>query len=155
MLNAGTFFLNLRGEVFDVNYFITGFKNPTTCFFSESKRETLNMKAIFVVIIMTTVLLSACSKNSSVLSAVDCTSAKSFASDVQPIFQTYCATNSSCHGSGSLNGPGTLNTYSQIYNARSTIRVAVANRSMPQNATLSTTQINGILCWIDNGASNN
>ena len=86
----------------------------------------------------------------------DCSGpAKSFVTDVSPVFQTSCAINSGCHATGSGNGPGPLLSYSQIFNARADIRSAVASGHMPLNATLTTTQINAILCWIDNGAPNN
>jgi hypothetical protein len=81
--------------------------------------------------------------------------AKSFANDVNPIFQSTCATNSSCHGSGSINGPGELIGYSKIFNARSDIRSQVASGRMPLTGSLTTNEKNAILCWIDNGAPNN
>src|SRR5437867_8206444 len=101
------------------------------------------------------VLVFACSKNADTFSA-DCSgTAKSFSSDVDPIIQSSCATNSGCHGSGSNNGPGTLLTYADIYNARTAIRFAIVSGEMPQNGSLTTAQKNAIICWIDNGAQNN
>ena len=52
-------------------------------------------------------------------------------------------------------GPRPLLNYSQIFNARADIRPAVASGHMPLNATLTVTEKNAILCWIDNGAPNN
>ena len=100
------------------------------------------------------IFLIACGK-SAVDYTADCSTAKSYATDVSPLIQTYCATNSGCHASGSSNGPGALTTYAQVYNARSSIRTAVANGSMPQNSSLTSAQKNAIICWIDSGASNN
>lgn len=100
------------------------------------------------------VLLLACGKGSVDYTA-DCSTAKSYATDVSPVIQGTCAANSGCHASGSTNGPGALTTYSQVYNARVAIRAAVANGSMPQNGSLSNAQKNAIICWIDNGAANN
>jgi hypothetical protein len=57
---------------------------------------------------------------------VTCTGTKSFATDVK-----------------------------QIFNARAVIRSAVASGTMPKNSTLSATQKNAIICWIDNGATDN
>ena len=109
-------------------------------------------KSLIPVIIL--IFVFACSKNNN--NAADCsTTAKSFASDVTPIIQSSCATNSGCHASGSVNGPGALTTYSQIFNARSDIRAAVSSGAMPQNGSLSTAQKNSIICWIDAGAQNN
>jgi hypothetical protein len=114
------------------------------------------MKKIIVSLVLLTGLIVACSKsidNSS--SAIDCSgTAKSFTTDVNPIIQSYCAI-SGCHASGSTNGPGALTTYQQVFNNRSAIRTAVANGSMPQNSTLSTSQKTAIICWIDNGGTNN
>ena len=102
-------------------------------------------------------LIIACSKSSSnSTTTVDCSGvAKSYTTEVSPIIQSNCATNSGCHAAGSLNGPGELITYQEIFNARSNIRTAVATGVMPQGSSLSTTQRNAILCWIDSGAANN
>jgi len=106
------------------------------------------------------IIVVACSKggngtNGGMETTVDCSgAAKSFATDVNPIIQGTC-TNAGCHGTGSNNGPGPLLSFQQIFNARVAIRTAVANGSMPQNSSLSASQKNAILCWIDNGAANN
>src|SRR5205809_4404544 len=115
------------------------------------------MKKLIVSLVLLAILIIACSKsNDSSSSATDCSgTAKSFATDVNPIIQSFCATNSGCHASGSTNGPGALTIYAQVYNARSDIRKAVANGSMPQNGSLTNDQKNAILCWIDSGAPNN
>jgi hypothetical protein len=105
---------------------------------------------------MILIALTACSKNSNTIITTDCSgTSKSFATDVSPLLQTSCNVNAGCHGSGSTRGPGELITYNQVFNARTLIRSSVANGSMPQNSTLTTAQKNTILCWIDNGASNN
>jgi len=99
-------------------------------------------------------LINACSKKPEF--TADCSGpAKSFVTDVSPVFQTSCTINSGCHGTGSSNGPGLLLNYSQVFNARVDIRSAVASGHMPLNSTLTATQKNAILCWIDNGAPNN
>jgi hypothetical protein len=104
------------------------------------------------------VALFACSKSGGDAStnSIDCSGiTKSFSSDANPVIQSNCATNSGCHGSGSRNGPGELLNYSQIFAARSSIRSAVVSGLMPQNGTLSTSQKQAIVCWIDSGAPNN
>ena len=99
-------------------------------------------------------LINACAKKPGF--TADCSGpAKSFVTDVSPVFQTSCAINSGCHATGSGNGPGPLLNYSQIFNTRADIRSAVASGHMPLNATLTASQKNAILCWIDNGAPNN
>ena len=79
---------------------------------------------------------------------------KTFTADVNPIIQTFC-NQANCHASGSVNGPGPLTNYTQIFNARSVIRGAVASGLMPQNTTLTMAQKTAIVCWIGSGAPNN
>ena len=114
------------------------------------------MKKVIVSFLCITILLIACSKSNDTSAPVDCSgAAKTFSVDVSPVIQTYCASNSGCHAAGSSNGPGALTTYQQIYNARSSIRAAVANGSMPQNSSLTASQKSAIICWIDNGGTSN
>lgn len=117
-----------------------------------SKFRTL--KAFFVVA-ASVLFLYACKKNP-VINPVDCSGpAKSFVTDVNPVIQSSCATNSGCHATGSNNGPGPLLNYSQVFNARSDIRSSVASGHMPLNGTLTPTEKNDIICWVDNGGLNN
>jgi hypothetical protein len=88
--------------------------------------------------------------------SVNCTGvASSFAANVNPIIQSTCATDATCHGAGSVNGPGPLLTYTQISGAAVTIKNAVASGTMPKTGTLTTAQKNTIICWVNNGALNN
>ncbi|HMG90799.1 MAG TPA: hypothetical protein VK589_12095 [Chryseolinea sp.] len=100
--------------------------------------------------------LEACtSEESESPAAVDCSGVSlSFVDDVFPVIQASC-TRSGCHGSGSNNGPGELLTYSQISKAKSAIQSTVASGEMPKDSRLSTNEKSIILCWIENGASNN
>ena len=111
------------------------------------------MKKIVIILLVFVFIINACSKES-VDYTPDCTVTKTFAADAFPVIQAYCAT-SGCHASGSSNGPGALTTYTEIYNARSSVRAAVADGSMPQNGSLTNEQKDAILCWIDAGAANN
>lgn len=77
-----------------------------------------------------------------------------FAADVQPIINSLCATNSSCHASGSTNSGGAFTNYTQISGRKSNIRTAILSGIMPQSGTISQSQINSIICWIDNGGLN-
>jgi len=81
--------------------------------------------------------------------------ASAFAANVNPIIQTKCATDATCHGAGSANGPGPLLTYTQISSASVTIKTAVASGTMPKTGTLTTAEKNSIICWIEGGAPNN
>jgi hypothetical protein len=106
---------------------------------------------------ISSLLMLSCSKSQSTAApepvTIDCSgTAPTFSGDAKPVIQQVCIT---CHGRGSNNGPGELNTFDQVFNARGRIRAAVLSGLMPQNATLSTTQKKAIICWIDNGAINN
>ena len=126
------------------------------------KQKFRSSKKIGVVLLVTTILF-ACSKsvdptmkNNNENGSIDCSNvAKSFLTDVNPIIQSTCATGSSCHGTGSINGPCALVTYSAIANAHADIRSAILSGLMPKNGSLTTTQKNTIICWIDNGTLNN
>jgi hypothetical protein len=123
------------------------------------------MKKSILLFSVITLIIAACSKSGGGSTGggagggggvtLNCTPvAKSFAADVLPTFQSIC-TNTNCHNTGSTNGPGELSTYTQIFNARSLIRAAVASGFMPKNNTLTAAQKNAILCWVDAGAANN
>ena len=88
--------------------------------------------------------------------SVNCTGVpSSFAANVNQIIQASCATDATCHGAGSANGPGPLLTYNQIFAARFTIKTSVANGTMPKTGTLTTAQKTSIICWVDGGGLNN
>ena len=110
--------------------------------------------AIFIFV-LAILIINACSKNNSSDYTADCSTTKTFSADANPVIQSFCATNAGCHGTGSSHGPGPLTTYSQIYNNRSAIRTSILNGSMPQNGTLSNSQKNAVVCWIDADATNN
>lgn len=100
--------------------------------------------------------LQACKKNAEAANSVDCDgNAKSFVADVKPVIQASCAFDLDCHGSGSTSGPGSLISYSEIFNARAIIRSAILSGEMPRDASLTIAEKNAIICWIDNGAANN
>ena len=79
----------------------------------------------------------------------------SFVANVNPIIQSTCATDATCHGAGSANGPGPLLTYTQISGASVNIKTAVASGTMPKTGSLTTAQKNSIICWINSGSPNN
>src|SRR6476469_1155061 len=127
------------------------------------KQKSWFSKKIWLALIVAVVLF-ACSKSvdtkveggNNNSGSIDCSNvAKSFSVDVNPIIQTKCATGSSCHGTGSINGPGALLTYSAIANAHADIRSAILSGLMPKTGSLTNAQKNTIICWIDNGALNN
>jgi len=114
------------------------------------KRVMLLLSVVFLYI--------ACKKNvaNTPVNQLDCSSIDSrFAVKIFPIIQGSCATNSGCHGNGSINGPGALTSFIQISNAAMTIKDAVASGRMPKGGSLSTQDKNAIACWINSGSPNN
>ncbi len=93
---------------------------------------------------MAVLLMASCKKNSENF-VPDCSGAtKSFNADVLPIITNKCK---GCHSQYS--------GYSQIAGSKSSIRSSIVEGSMPQGGSLSTTEKNNVICWIDNGALNN
>jgi len=89
-------------------------------------------------------LLGAC-KKSTVTFFPSCSSTvKSFNNDVLPIISSRCK---GCHSQYS--------GYSQIAGDKSSIRSTIVDGSMPKESSLSTSEKNDVVCWIDNGALNN
>ena len=125
------------------------------------------MKKSILVILAAFLVIASCSKGGSDDpggggggggggGSVNCTGvAAAFAANVNPIIQSSCATDATCHGAGSANGPGPLLTYNQIFAARINIKTAVGNGTMPKTGSLTTAQKNSIICWVDAGAPNN
>lgn len=116
----------------------------------------------FIAVSLSVSALNACSKENEGSpntggGALDCSTVtnKSFVADINPVIQSSCATTTACHGSGSVNGPGALTSYQAVFNSRNNIRTAVSSGAMPKNSSLSISQKNSILCWIESGASNN
>lgn len=117
------------------------------------------MKKLSFISVLILVVVISCTKNSETTNGNTnnnntCTGTKSFSTDVSPIIQSVCAV-SGCHNTGSTNGPGPLTNYQQVFNARVTIRAAVVAGTMPKNSSLSANEKSAIICWIDNGATNN
>ena len=126
------------------------------------------MKKVILVIIAAFLLIASCSKSGGGGDpggggnggggggTANCTGvAAAFAANVNPIIQASCATDATCHGTGSANGPGPLKTYNDIFNARVAIKTAVGNGTMPKTGTITTAQKNSIICWVDAGGPNN
>ena len=113
--------------------------------------------AVSSIIILFVFISISCSKSGGGGgTSLDCNTVtnKAFAADVKPIIQSSCAIGG-CHDAVSTNGPGPLTNYSQVFNARTAIRTAVSAGTMPKTGSLTSSQKNSILCWIDSGAPNN
>jgi len=116
----------------------------------------MKITILIISLLMTLSMVVSCSKGGSAPPplAINCDNvAKDFSNNVNPIIQTFC-NQANCHNPGSANGPGQLTNYTEVFNARAAIRSAVQSGLMPQNTTLSTSQKNTIICWIDSGAPN-
>ena len=116
---------------------------------------------ILVMLCLLIMMIIACSKTNTSrgnhgIVQVDCSTVpdKNFSANINPIIQSSC-NQQSCHDIVSVNGPGPLTNYTQVFNARASVRAAIASGSMPQSGTLTIAQRNSIVCWIDGGAPNN
>lgn len=132
------------------------YENQSKLVLFSTTKGIVGAAALFAVIIVLLVLNGCGDSDEASAATVSCTGVEvSYITDVYPIIEANCATKSTCHGSGSNNGPGPLLTYSQVAVARSAIKSSVASGEMPKDGRLSTDEKNTILCWIENGASNN
>jgi hypothetical protein len=105
------------------------------------------MKKILGCILLSIVVFTGCKKdNSSPISYTpSCNGTeKSYKNDVAPVILLAC---SGCHKN--------YNSYSQLSASLSSVRSVIVSGTMPKGSSLSTTEKDAIICWIDNGASNN
>ena len=121
--------------------------------------KQLTFTATFISIIF---IISGCSKGSS--GGGDPTPPQTnpcatlsfkFTADVQPIINTTCAINPTCHATGSTNTGGPLTNYNLIFAKRASIKTQIEAGLMPQTGSLTTDQKNKIICWVNSGAPNN
>lgn len=112
------------------------------------------MKTLLLVFVIGVLIANACSKTKTVAS-IDCSTAKSWSSDVSPVILSSCSYSSGCHASGSSKGPGALVTYQQVYNNRAAVRSSVVSGRMPEQGSLSAAALSAIVCWFDAGAAEN
>lgn len=76
-------------------------------------------------------------------------------SNVNPIIQSKCAFSSSCHAVGTSNSGGPLTSYDLIKAKASQIKLQVQTGLMPQTGSLTATELQSIVCWVESGAPNN
>ncbi|HUS01073.1 MAG TPA: hypothetical protein VMY77_05065 [Chitinophagaceae bacterium] len=110
------------------------------------------MKKFIYIGLVICISLNACTKdgpsNTDPCSGI----ASKFTADIQPIINTSCATNSSCHAAGSVNPGGPLTDYNLVFAKRSNIKFQIENGLMPKTGSLTADQKNKIICWINSGA---
>ena len=80
---------------------------------------------------------------------------RKFSTEVLPVMQTKCSFASDCHGTGSTNSGGLLTNYDNIKNKAILVRHQVLIGAMPKGGSLTATELNTIVCWIDSGSPNN
>jgi hypothetical protein len=85
----------------------------------------------------------------------NCQGAANKFSQVNPIIQTKCAINAGCHAAGSNNVGGPFTSYDLIKAKASQIKLQVQTGLMPQTGSLTPTELQSIVCWVESGAPNN
>lgn len=85
----------------------------------------------------------------------NCSGSANKFSNVNPIIQSKCGFSSSCHAAGSTNSGGPLTSYDLIKAKASNIKLQVQTGLMPQTGSLTPTELQSIVCWVESGAPNN
>ncbi len=104
----------------------------------------------YIIFLLTVAILFGC-KKSDVQNPTTCDPQISYSSKVKSIFVNNC-TASGCHDGVDLSS---LSDYLVARDASQQIRTAVKNGVMPRNSSLSASDKDAIICWIDNGSKNN
>ena len=117
------------------------------------------MKKIIVPSVISAIfMLAACSKGGSGSSGTTdpCAGLSvKFSTNIQPTVNTSCATNASCHATGSVNSGGPLTDYNKIFAKRAEIKFQVESGFMPKTGSITATEKTNIICWVNSGAPNN
>lgn len=128
--------------------------NTVTDFVNACRPYTGRVRAT-VIIAGSLVLGAACSSGASCptdLPTCPDGGAPSWTNDVQPIVQAQCA---SCHSPGGVEPAQPLVTYGDVYARRGPVLDQVYACLMPQTGSLSATDRNALLTWLECGAPNN
>ena len=75
----------------------------------------------------------------------------SFSASIEPIIENNCAIND-CHNGSQFPD---FRVFKNIHDNAANIKALTADRTMPQDGTLTQAQINMIACWVDDGAPDN
>jgi hypothetical protein len=78
-----------------------------------------------------------------------------FSANVNPIIQSKCAISPDCHATGSTNTAGPLTNYTEISALAPVIKGQVVSGLMPKTGSLTSNEVQTIVCWVDAGAPNN
>jgi len=113
----------------------------------------MKKKVLFILITLPIILFSSCEnnveENIDELIVNECDPAISFTEDIKSIIDTNCL---QCHNGNQFPD---LRTYQSIKNNISIIKEEIETRRMPLGGSLSTTEIETFLCWVNNGSLNN
>lgn len=104
------------------------------------------VKKLMIVVLVSMGIWTGCSKDSTTVAYTpSCSGAtKSYKNDVAPLMRSSCT---GCHGN--------LSTYSGLVASKASVRSMIVSGQMPQGGSLTNTQKDAIVCWIDSGAANN
>ena len=109
--------------------------------------------ALFILIALPVILFSSCEnnieENIDELIVNDCNPAISYTQQIKPIIDTNCL---QCHNGNQFPD---LRTYQSIKNNISIIKEEIETKRMPLRGSLSTTEIETFVCWVNNGSLNN
>lgn len=89
-----------------------------------------------------------------VTTSVEVLSGVSLVTDVMPIIDANCATNSTCHGAGGSRFQYAGNS-SNVISRASSVNSEIQDGSMPKGGTLTANEKALIACWVEDGAPNN
>lgn len=104
---------------------------------------TRTFPLLFAALLSTLFFLSCKKENESY--APDCNGpAKTYSVDAKPAILSNCV---NCHSQ--------YGSYSGVKNDAAAIRSSIANGSMPKGKTMSDSEKDKVICWIDAGALNN
>jgi hypothetical protein len=87
----------------------------------------------------------------SVSQAVRVRAGISFSESIAPIIETNCAIND-CHNGSQFPD---FRQFKNVHDNAAQVKALTADRTMPEEGTLTQAQINMIACWVDDGALNN
>ena len=113
----------------------------------------------FLIAFLSMIFLSACTNDQTMTSTLDCGTLKpTYTNDIAAIMNASCALGG-CHSASSSSAGFNLSNYTGTKNGGSqsiflrAIKHESGAKAMPENASkLSTTSINKIECWINNGS---
>ncbi len=113
----------------------------------------MKKKVLFIQIALPIILFASCEnnveENIDELIVNECDPAISFTENIKLIIDTNCL---QCHNGNQFPD---LRTYQSIKNNISIIKEEIETRRMPLGGSLSTSEIENFVCWVNNGSLNN